>query len=315
MLPRTALLCVGMILKRVSTLPTDASPLTSTATLTMRDTQVQPTGGLVGCGYAGGCIVDPPLLPEAVDFVDHCKYDVSGHILKSQSMGGRVVGYIVGTCQTVDPGSSLMSINWKDPGFGNLTFYKDQKCKDEMAATTRPRYGWHDGSCFDLSKLPKMLSFKGEKSEGKKKREILSSAATLSMRDTVWQEPGGAYDCGGYGVCSNPDPPPLPEAVNFYDHCPYEPNGNLLEAKKTGGNVTGYIVGTCQKIDFPGPTMSVNYKDGKFDRMVVYHDKDCKDRITAYDRGKTTWKDYGCIDLSKLKKVLSFKGVIMQKSR
>ena len=339
MLPSTALLCVAMILKGVSTLPTGDSAVTSaggvdksTAILSLRDkptvsfglreiTQsgaelnvrdVNPSGLSGDLGIPGGSITSYPV---TVDFVAHCPYDSSGydtHAAEADtaSMGGRVEGYIVGTCQEVDPGSSLMSINWKDGGFGNMTFYKDKHCKDEMAATVRPKWGWHNGNCFDFSKLPKLLSFKGDKTEEKGKRETVSSAAAvLGMRDTTYQEPGGLVGCGIPGGCIRPDPPSLPEAVNFYDKCPYDAKGNPLEAQKTGGNVTGYIVGTCQGIDSPGPTMTINFKDGKFDRMIIYHDEHCTDRISAYDRGGPDWKDYSCVDLSTIDKVLSFKGL------
>ena len=281
------------------------------AKLNVRD--VNPSGLSGASGIPGGSITSYPV---TVDFVGHCPYTSSGsNMQEAPSLGGRVEGYIVGTCQEVDPGGTLMSINWKDGGFGNMTFYKDKNCKDEMAATVRPRWGWHDGSCFDFSKLPKLLSFKGDKTEDKGKRETIPSAAGLSMRDTTPQEPGGLYDCGVAGGCIRPDPPPLPEAVNFYDHCPYDAKGNSIEAQKTGGNVTGYIVGTCQGIDSPGPTMKINYKDGKFNTMIIYHDEHCTDKITAYDRGVLNWKtglnlkDYGCVDLSKIPKVLSFRGL------
>ncbi|CAF9925252.1 MAG: hypothetical protein HETSPECPRED_005787 [Heterodermia speciosa] len=296
MLSSTALLCAAILLKSIYALPRDPGSTTftggvepSTNTLSSRDTP-----------------------PAAFEFYDSCPTDSPN----AKSKGIAVQKYIPKTCQELDAKGDIMMIDWTAAGVDAFAIFADRLCMNCTGGI--PREGMNTTSCFDVSDSDrqKVRSVRSLFRPPEKKREILPSTSTLSMRDTIYQAPGGpSANCGSAGGCVTSLPPPLPEAVNSYDRCPYEANGNLLEAEKTGGNVTGYIVGTCQAIDLPGPIMSVNFRDNKFDRMVIYHDQHCTDRITGYDRNTVIWKDYMCIDFRNFQKVLSFKGVIMQKHR
>ena len=294
MLPSTALLCAAILLKSIYALPRDSGSTTftggvepSTNTLSSRDTP-----------------------PAAFEFYDSCPTDSPN----AKSKGGAVQKYIPKTCQELDGDGDTLMFNWTTAGVDAAALFVDRLCMNSTGLISRD--GMNTTGCFDLSAGEKVRSVKSLYRPPQKKREILPSANTLSMRDTIYQAPGGpSANCDSAGGRVTSLPPPLPEAVNSYDRCPYEANGNLLEAEKTGGNVTGYIVGTCQAIDLPGPIMSVNFRDNKFDRMVIYHDQHCTDRITGYDRNPVIWKDYICIDFRNFPKVLSFKGVIMQEHR
>ena len=313
MLPWTALLCVAVILKGVSTLPTDVSSTTSaggvdnpTATLSSHDS------------------------PSAIfAFYDSCPTDSPN----AKSKGGAVWEYKPGDCQEVNETGNIMMINWKVGGFWTLMTYEDKACNIILDIFNAPMQiqDFESGdtveTCVDFSLEPskrghKVMSVQSGIGVGGK-REIHPSAATLSSREILHSDNMLHMRQDTYGDAGNPGsfvaavptpsatpvPSAQPKAIGFWDHCPNDLNGNKIDANQTGADVEGYKVGACQEINPSGPTMSIHYKEGGFDGIVVYQDKNCTEEVAVYDRGKTTWKDVRCVELENIPKVLSFIGV------
>ena len=61
----------------------------------------------------------------------------------------------------IQPAANHLVINWA-AGFDRLSLYKDALCEDKVVVVVPPQKLEPGGvACFNVSKLPKILSFKG----------------------------------------------------------------------------------------------------------------------------------------------------------
>lgn len=70
----------------------------------------------------------------------------------------------------IQPATNHLHINWR-AGFDAISLYKDAQCEDKVLVVVPPKEpepGPDPGNwaCFNISKLPKILSFKGTCKDG-----------------------------------------------------------------------------------------------------------------------------------------------------
>ena len=175
MLSLSALLCAAMILKDVSTLPTDTSSTTSTDTID-NSTTILATR-------------DVPNPVIALGFYDGCPLESSNAHYK----GGNLLDYKPKTCQEVDEAGEVMLINWKDANIQNLTVYYDKKCQKPVWNLNASTSMYHDTPSYPAATCQSFKVLRGSKIQSVQsgngpvlsERGIFRSPTTLNSRDTT----------------------------------------------------------------------------------------------------------------------------------
>ena len=148
-----ALLFAMVTLKDVASLPLDSEPATSASEL-QRSTPIVSARDTIANSSSKS-----PLAVTFVDKLGQCNKSGSGGDPGKED--AQVRGYIVNTCQKVDPTAPIIQIHW-NVGFNTLKIYQDANCTRKLMnyGRTKQGQGWGE-DCYNLPTNAKMLSFKG----------------------------------------------------------------------------------------------------------------------------------------------------------
>ena len=124
---------------------------------------------LISLAFASSITIAVPTFPQisarqghgnptvGLSYYNQCPLSSS----KAQEQGDQVLNYAIGACVPIQPAGNNLLINWV-AGFNRILLYKDAQCEDTIVVVVPPQTPTPDGNaCFDFSKLPKILSFKG----------------------------------------------------------------------------------------------------------------------------------------------------------